>query len=614
MYRTHTCNELTKKHIGKEVTLCGWVRSRRDHGGLIFVDLRDRYGITQIVTDPVHNKKAHEILNSVRSEYILRIKGNVRSRPVGSENLKLPTGEIEILCDEIEILNASKTPPFELDRDEEVNEELRLKYRYLDLRRDRMKKNVELRHRTIKFIRDFLDHEGFLEIETPMLIKGTPEGSREYLVPARLHPGKFYVLPQSPQQLKQLCMVAGLDKYFQIARCFRDEDQRGDRQPEFTQLDLEMSFVEEKDVMDVNEALMIALCEAIVPDKKILKKPFPRMTWQDAMNRYGSDKPDIRFGMELQDATEIFRGSSFKVFAEAVKHGGVIKMLRVPGGASFSRAKIDELTELAKIYGAKGLAYITQEKGEIKSPILKFLTEKEIAAFKKESGIQNGDIVFFIADEFGVACISLGHVRIKCGDEFKLRDPNVFAFLWVVDFPMFEWSKEENCITAAHHPFCSIKIEDIPLLGKEPLKARAKAYDFVLNAIEIAGGSIRIHKAEVQAKIFDILGITKKDAKHRFGHMLEAFTYGAPPHGGIAWGLDRLVMIFCDEPNIREVIVFPKDQRARDLMLDAPSELPEKQIAEMNITIKKSEFEILNNKVKSEQSEQSKQSEQSEQR
>jgi aspartyl-tRNA synthetase len=583
MYRTHTCNALNEKHIGQEVTLSGWVKSRRDHGGLIFVDLRDRYGVTQIVTDPTHEKKAHAALDAVRPEFVIRVKGKVRPRPKGSENPKLKTGAIEMICHEVEILNESKTPPFEIDRDDIENEELRLKYRYLDLRRDRMKRNIEIRHRTIKFIRDFLDREGFLEIETPMLIKGTPEGSREYIVPSRLHPGKFYVLPQSPQQLKQLSMVAGLDKYFQIARCFRDEDQRGDRQPEFTQLDLEMSFVDEKDVMDLNEALMIELSQAIAPHKKIIKKPFPRISWHEAMNRFGSDKPDMRFEMELADGTEIFKNSGFKVFAEAVAKDGVIKMLRVPSGAKFPRSKIDELTELAKIYGAKGLAYITQEKGELKSPILKFLHEKEIAAFKKGSAIADGDIVFFTADEFTTACTSIGHVRLACAHALQLRNPDEFAFAWVIDFPMFEWSKEEQCITAAHHPFCSIQIEDLPLLEKEPLKARAKAYDFVLNGVEVAGGSIRIHKPQVQAKIFEILGITKDEAKHRFGHMLEAFTYGAPPHGGIAWGLDRLVMIFCDEPNIREVIVFPKDQRARDLMLDAPSELPEKQINEMHI-------------------------------
>ncbi|MEK7524737.1 MAG: aspartate--tRNA ligase [Patescibacteria group bacterium] len=586
MYRSHTCGELGKKQVGQKVVLSGWVNNRRDHGGLIFVDLRDRYGLTQIVTDPEHNTKAHQVLDSVRPEFVIKVEGMVRARPEGLGNPKLKTGEIEVILDSVEVLNESKTPPFEINSDGEVNEELRLKYRYLDLRRDRMKRNVELRHRTIKFIRDYLDKQNFLEIETPMLIKGTPEGSREYIVPSRLHPGNFYVLPQSPQQLKQLSMVAGLDRYFQIARCFRDEDQRGDRQPEFTQLDLEMSFVDEKDVMDLNESLMMALCEAMVPGKKMLTKPFPRITWQQAMDDYGSDKPDMRFEMKLADATELFRESGFKVFKDAVANGGVVKMLRVAGGGKFPRSKIDELTDLAKVYGAHGLAYITAEGGELKSPILKFLSEKEVAEFKKQSGIQDGDIVFFTADEFHTAATSLGQVRIACGDFFKLRDPNVFAFLWVIDFPMFEWSKEDNCLTAAHHPFCSIKIEDLPLLQKKPLKARAKAYDFVLNGVEVGGGSIRIHKPEVQAKIFEILGISQEDAKNRFGHMLEAFTYGAPPHGGIAWGLDRLVMIFCDEPNIREVIVFPKDQKARDLMLSAPSELPAAQIAEMHIEVK----------------------------
>lgn len=587
MYRTHTCNELGKSNIGETATLSGWVRSRRDHGGLIFVDLRDRYGITQIVTDPTQNAHAHAVLNGVRSEFVIKVSGKVRARPAGQENPNLQTGSIEVLCDTVEILNESKTPPFEIDRDGEVNEELRLQYRYLDLRRDRMKRNVQIRHKTIKFIRDFLDSEGFLEIETPMLIKGTPEGSREYIVPSRLHPGKFYVLPQSPQQLKQLSMVAGLDKYFQIARCFRDEDQRGDRQPEFTQLDLEMSFVDEEEVMQVNERLMIALCEAVAPHKKLLKKPFQRITWHEAMSTYGSDKPDIRFAMEISDGTEIFRGSGVKVFNDAVAKGGVVKMLRVPGAAAFPRSKFDELEALAKVHGAKGLAYLTSAKGELKSPLLKFMNEADIAAIKNATGLNDGDAVFFTADEFGTACTALGHIRLACGDHFKLRDQNTLAFLWVTDFPMFEWSKEENALQAAHHPFCSIKMEDVHLLEKEPLKARAKAYDFVLNGSEVGGGSIRIHKPELQAQIFKILGISPQDAQDRFGHMLEAFTYGAPPHGGIAWGLDRLVMIFCDEPNIREVIVFPKDQRARDLMLSAPSELPEKQIDEMHISVKK---------------------------
>lgn len=583
MYRTHTCNELTAKDADREVTLAGWVASRRDHGGLIFVDLRDRYGVTQIVADPGDSKDSYKQLDAARPEYVIKVIGTVRLRPKGSENPKLATGAIEVLCKKVEILNSAKTPPFEINSDTEINEELRLKYRYLDLRRARMKRNMEMRHKMIKFIRDFLSERDFLEIETPILIKGTPEGSREYVVPSRLHPGKFFVLPQSPQQLKQLCMVAGLDRYFQIARCFRDEDQRGDRQPEFTQLDLEMSFVNEEDIMSVNEDLMTQLCKALAPEKKILASPFSRMSWEDALNRFGSDKPDLRFEMELADASEIFKGSNFKVFTDALEKGGVIKMLRVSGGASFSRSNISELETVAKNYGAKGLAYITQKSGELASPILKFLNEKEIASFRRASGITDGDIVFFTADEFTTACISLGHVRLTIADYLKLRDPSVFAFCWVLNFPMFEWSKEFNCVQAAHHPFCSIKDEDIQFLDKEPMKARAKAYDFVLNGSEIAGGSIRIHKQALQSKIFKILGISKEDQAKRFGHMLEAFTYGAPPHGGIAWGLDRLIMIFCNEPNIREVIAFPKDQRARDLMLGAPSELPEEQIKEMHI-------------------------------
>lgn len=584
-YRTHTCGELTENDAGKILTLSGWVHSRRDHGGLIFIDLRDRYGLTQIKTDPEYNQEAHAMLNKVRPEYVVRIKGEVIRRPAGMKNPKLKTGGIEILASEVEILNEAKTPPFPLDSDHIHNEELRLQYRYLDLRRERLRSNVVKRHNIIKFIRDYLDKQDFLEIETPMLIKGTPEGSREYIIPARLHPGKFYVLPQSPQQLKQLSMVAGLDKYFQIARCFRDEDQRGDRQPEFTQLDLEMSFVEEEDVLQVNEGLMIALCESLAPHKKIPQKPFPRMSWEEAMNKYGSDKPDLRFGMEITDVTDLVAGSQFKVFTDAVKKKGVVKALKVPNGATFSRKEIDRYTEIAKIYGAKGLAYITFEKGEFSSPIVKYFTKEELENIKLRTELQEGDLLFFSADEFRIACFSLGAVRLAVADHFGWRDPNVFAFCWIIDFPMFEWSDEEKKIVAAHHPFCSIREIDIPLLDSEPLRAHAKAYDFVLNGVEVGGGSIRIHKPELQAKIFEVLKITPQDAKRRFGHMLEAFTYGAPPHGGIAWGLDRLIMIFCDEPNIREVIVFPKDQRARDLMLDAPSTLPDEQIKEMHIKV-----------------------------
>ncbi|MEK7529041.1 MAG: aspartate--tRNA ligase [Patescibacteria group bacterium] len=585
-YRTHTCGQLNNSDDGKAVALSGWVHSRRDHGGLIFVDLRDRYGITQIVADPTHDKDAHAMLDSVRPEYVVMISGSVRSRPEGMRNERMATGTIEVLVNEVSVLNKAKTPPFEISPDREVNEELRLKYRYLDLRRERMRENIIVRHKVIKLIRDFLDKRNFLEIETPILIKGTPEGSREYLVPSRLHPGTFYVLPQSPQQLKQLLMVGGMDRYFQIARCFRDEDQRGDRQPEFTQLDLEMSFVDEKDVMEVNEALMMELVSKFQPDKKILKTPFPIITWQEAMNNYGSDKPDLRFGLKFADITEIVKNCGFKVFADAVsKKDGVVKALRVPGGASYTRKEIDEFTETAKIYGAKGLAYATKNGGEVKSPILKFLSSDEQKAIFDAVSLEDGDIVFFAADEFRTACESLGAVRLACARSQKLMDESLLAFCWVIHFPMFEMSKEDGSINAAHHPFCSIQEEDIPLLGTDPLKARAKAYDFVMNGVEVAGGSIRIHTPELQSKIFDILRISKDDANKRFGHMLEAFQYGAPPHGGIAWGLDRLVMIFQGEPNIREVIAFPKDQRARDLMLDAPSQMPEAQVKELHIKL-----------------------------
>lgn len=585
MLRTHTCNELTASSEGKSVTLCGWVHRRRDHGGMIFIDLRDRYGLTQIVADPKVSAGAHEKATDVRSEFVVKVTGTVRKRPDGTKNEKLATGEIEVLVNDFEILNKSKTPPFEIDQEKDINEELRLKYRYLDLRRERMKNNLVMRHKVIKLIRDHMDSKEFLEIETPIMIKGTPEGSREYLVPSRLYPGKFYVLPQSPQQLKQLLMVACMDRYFQIARCFRDEDQRGDRQPEFTQLDVEMSFVEIEDVMNVNEELMIRLVESLVPHKKMLKKPFPRLTWQEAMDTYGSDKPDLRFGMEIVDVGEVLKGTEFKVFADALQKNGVVRALKVEGGAKFTRKEIDELTEVAKVYGAKGLAYIQLTAEGAKSPLLKFLKDEEVKNILVKVGAKAGDIVFFGADEFLIVCEALGHVRLACGEKLGLRDPNRFAFCWIYDFPLFEWSKEEQKLNSAHHPFTSPKNEDIPLLATAPEKVKAKAYDLALNGSEVAGGSIRIHNPDLQSKIFDILAISKEDAQRRFGHLLHAFEFGAPPHGGIAWGLDRLVMIFQDEQNIREVMAFPKDQKAKDLMLNAPSEMPDAQVAEMHIRI-----------------------------
>lgn len=581
MLRTHTCNELDTAAIGTEVTLCGWVHRRRDHGGLIFIDLRDRFGLTQIVSDPAESKEVHTMADSVRPEYVIQITGTVRNRPEGMTNKKMKTGEIEVLIKELKVLNTSETPPFEIDQDKDVNEELRLKYRYLDLRRERMKNNIIKRYEVIKVIRTGLDEQNFIEVETPIMIKGTPEGSREYLVPARLYPGKFYVLPQSPQQLKQLLMVSGMDRYFQIARCFRDEDQRGDRQPEFTQLDMEMSFVEEEDVMNVNEQVMIRVIEECAPHKKIQKKPFPRLTWQEAMDKYGSDKPDLRFDMPITDVKEIVQNSEFKVFADAP----YVRALRVEGGHEFTRKIIDELTEEVKVYGAKGLAYIQMAPEGPKSPILKFLNDDQVAAIVEKTGAQEGDIIFFAADDFDVVCATLGYVRLKCGDYFKLRDPDVFAFCWVTDFPLFEWSKEEQRLNASHHPFTAPKVEDIEKLDSAPETVRARAYDLAVNGNEVAGGSIRIHDAKLQAKMFDILKISPEDAQRRFGHILHAFTFGAPPHGGIAWGLDRLIMVLQDEPNIREVIAFPKDQKARDLMLSAPSEMPADQVAEAHVRI-----------------------------
>ena len=588
MYRTHTCGELRKENEGQTVTLSGWVHRRRDHGELIFIDLRDRYGLTQVVFDPSTAAAAHELANSIRSEFVIKLTGVVHARPAGQTNKDFATGEIEVSAVELEVLNKAKTPPFEIDQNKEVNEETRLKYRYLDLRKERMKNNIVFRHKFIKRLRDLMDERGFCEVETPMLMKGTPEGSREFIVPARLYPGTFYVLPQSPQQLKQLLMVAGMDRYFQIARCFRDEDSRGDRQPEFTQMDLEMSFIEEEDIMSLNEAVLTQLLKELVPEKEIMQTPFPRLTWKEAMSRFGTDKPDMRFGMEIVDVSDLVKDCGFQVFTGALQNGGVVKCLRVEGGAEFSRKEIDDMTEIAKVYGAKGLAYMTLAEDGIKGPITKFFKEEELAALVERSGAKSGDIVFFAADEFEVACNALGYVRLACGDRFNLRDPNKLALLWVIDFPLFEYSKEENRLASAHHPFTSPKLDQIDMLDTDPRNVLAKAYDIAMNGSEIGGGSIRIHSPEVQKKIFEVLGISEIEIERRFGHLLEAFSYGAPPHGGIAWGLDRILMLLRDEPNIREVIAFPKDSKAKDLLTGAPSSLPEASVREMHIkTIEK---------------------------
>ncbi|MFA6917570.1 MAG: aspartate--tRNA ligase [Candidatus Gracilibacteria bacterium] len=586
MYRTHTCNDLTKADVGEKITLAGWVHRRRDHGGVIFIDLRDRYGLTQVVSDPNNYNDAHNLMSEARGEYVLQIEGTVRLRPEGQANGNLHTGDIEVLVQEVVILNAAKTTPFEIGQEKDVGEEVRLKYRYLDLRHDRMKNNMILRHKVIKYIRDYMDKHDFIEVETPILIKGTPEGSREYLVPSRIYPGTFYVLPQSPQQLKQLLMVAGFDRYFQIARCFRDEDQRGDRQPEFTQLDIEMSFIDENDIMKINEGLLIDIVKKFVPNKKIKQTPFPVLTYDEAMNVYGSDKPDLRFDMPLSDITDIASECGFGVFKGVVEKGGVVKALKVDGGAKFTRKELDEFEEIAKIYGAKGLAYLIYGDDGLKSTIAKFFTKEDLDEISERCQAKKGDIIFFTADNFKIACESLGKVRLSIAQKFGLMDKDLFAFCWVKDFPMFEYSEETKKLDAVHHPFTSPK--DTKEFDKDPENALALAYDIVLNGNEIGGGSIRIHNGATQKKVFDVLGIKDEDAERRFGHILEAFQYGAPPHGGIAWGLDRLIMIFADEPNIREVIAFPKDQKAKDLMLGAPSQMPEEQIAELHIkTVKK---------------------------
>lgn len=587
MLRTHTCGELRKDFTGKPVTLCGWVHRRRDHGGLIFIDLRDRYGFTQVVVDPNHGN-AFKAAEKVRPEWVLKIHGKVRGRLEGAEREENPTGAVEVLVDELTVLNEAKTPPFEIDQEKDVGEELRLTYRFLDLRRERMQRNLRLRHDIVRIVRDYYHRNGFLEIETPILVKGTPEGSREYLVPSRLYHGNFYVLPQSPQQLKQLLMVAGVDRYFQVPRCFRDEDQRGDRQPEFTQFEIEMSFVEQSDVMDVMEGCFIELTEKTRPDRAMQKRPFPRIPYAEALRKYGSDKPDLRFDLAFTDVTELVRGCGFKVFADAVAKGGVVSALRAPGGAQFSRKDIDELTDLAQRHGAGGLAYIVVKDSELQSPIVKFLGDDVAQKIVKETKAQKGDVIFFAAGQYPKALEPLGQVRNACAAKLGLIDHSLWSYLWVVDFPMFE-KNQEGEVGAVHHPFTRPHPEDVEVFARDPLAARAQAYDLVLNGNEVGGGSMRIHERDLQKKVFDVLGITDDDAERRFGHMLRAFEYGAPPHGGIAMGLDRVCMLFADEPNIREVIAFPKDQKAKDLMLGAPSPMPEAQIAELGIRIAEEE-------------------------
>ncbi len=584
MLKSINCGALRKEHVGQEVTLAGWVHRRRDHGGLIFIDLRDRSGLVQVVFGADISEAAHAMAESIRPEYVIQVRGRVAARPEGLVNPHLATGEIEVEGRALTILNTAKTPPFPINEDTPVRDEVRLKYRYLDLRRERMQKNIILRHQVISFIRDYLNRQDFLEIETPILLKSTPEGARDYVVPSRIHPGKFYALPQSPQQMKQLLMVAGYERYYQIARCFRDEDLRADRQPEFTQLDLEMSFVESQDVRALIEDLLIQLVES-VSEMTIQQRPFPVLTYQEAMDRYGIDRPDLRFGMELVDLTEAVRHSKFGVFSQTAAAGGQIKAICVPGAASFSRKRIDQLTEGVKERGAKGLVWLKAERDGLRSPISKYLSEDEKDALIELTGATEGDLILAVADTPAVVAESLGWLRVHLAQELGLADPNTLAFCWVVDFPLLEWNEDEERWVAMHHPFTSAKEGHWELLEQDPGKVLANAYDVVCNGMEIGGGSIRIHDAQHQKMMFQALGISEEEAWEQFGHLLEAFSYGAPPHGGIALGLDRLVAILAQEDSIREVIAFPKTASATDLMLNSPSPISPRQLEELHLQI-----------------------------
>jgi len=595
LLKTHSCGELRQENTGARVTLVGWVNRRRDHGGLIFIDLRDREGIVQVVFNPELSGKCHQIANEMRNEYVVWVSGKVALRPPGTENLKLPTGEIEVMAQDAEIINFSKTPPFYINEEVEVDENLRLKYRYLDLRRPRLKDNLILRHRVTKFMRDFLDARGFIEVETPILIKSTPEGARDYLVPSRIHPGEFYALPQSPQQLKQLLMVAGLEKYFQVARCFRDEDSRADRQPEFTQLDLEMSFVTEEDILNLLEELFTSMVETIKPHMRMIK-PFPRLTFAEVMERYGTDKPDLRFGLEIGDLTDIAAQTAFTIFRSVISSGGRVRGICAPGCAGYTRHQLDELNKMVRELGGEGLITMAlgTEAGSlsdltpemVKSVAAKFLTLDQIKEIATRLGAKLGDLLLIIAGKPGTVNTVLDELRREMGRRLELADPNALAFAFIVDYPLLEWDEKAGRWQAMHHPFTAPRDEDMPLLDIDPAKVRAKHYDIICNGCELSSGSLRIYTSDLQRKIFHLLGYSDEEIEERFGHLLEAFDYGAPPHGGVAPGIDRLVMLLAGEENIREVIAFPKNQSAMDLTVNAPSPVTEEQLAELFLRLR----------------------------